>query len=250
MRYLENGTIGPDFIEDGEPVAGKVKINPLCKPLNDAATSITSRQPPSTLVVPELISQMVKKGTEAYGNPELTQDVLDRLKRIYIKLATYSRKESSGDKDKVMSCADVEKWLIDINRQVGRGTEFRNAAKEMGWIQPPTTTTKSNDESAKQSKKVRIELPKNGILTVQGFINVYNAELNGGKFWGIAHDLAVLGEALPNVGTFEARFDRIYHTDSLYPTTLLDTVSTMPCPSETEPSDHLPVAASFSLRGN
>jgi len=250
LRYLENGTIGPDFIEDGEPVAGKVKINPLCKPLNDAAASITSRQPPSTLVVPELISQMVKKGTEAYGNPELTQDVLDRLKRIYIKLATYPRKESSDDKDKVMSCADVEKWLIDINRQVGRGTEFRNAAKEMGWIQPPTTTTKSNDESAKQSKKVRIELPKNGILTVQGFINVYNAELNGGKFWGIAHDLAVLGEALPNVGTFEARFDRIYHTDSLYPTTLLDTVSTMPCPSETEPSDHLPVAASFSLRGN
>jgi hypothetical protein len=88
---------------------------------------------------------------------------------------------------------------------------------------------------------------EDGVLTFEGFIEVYRKELLGGKVWGIAHDMAILGDPLPNAGLFTARFDRIYCSAALQPTAVLDTVADKPCPNDKEPSDHLPVAASFRI---
>jgi hypothetical protein len=259
VQYLIAGEVGPTFIEDGEPVSSKVKKSPLSFPLIDVSEAVHREggtegvdgsdggdSPPPTLVVAELISQMVKEGSEAYQTPELSDDVVQRLNRCYNKYATHP--SSNG---KVMNKDDVEKWLIDINQQVGRGSEFRTAAKEMGWKEPETTDVDEdgNGNNEKKKEKPRIFIPEDGILTLDGFVNVYEGELRGGKFWGIAYDLAIMGEMLPSVGTFKARYDRMYCSKSLVPTTVLDTTATIPCPNNIEPSDHLPVAASFEFVG-
>jgi hypothetical protein len=42
------------------------------------------------------------------------------------------------------------------------------------------------------------------MLGLNGFLIVYNKELQGGKFGGMAHDLDVLGKPLPHIGIFAA----------------------------------------------
>jgi hypothetical protein len=59
--------------------------------------------------------------------------------------------------------------------------------------------------------------------------------------------MQVLGDSLPDAGLFTSRFDRIYYnSQSMTPVTITDTTSDEPCPNENEPSDHLPVAVSFT----
>jgi hypothetical protein len=58
----------------------------------------------------------------------------------------------------------------------------------------------ANDEE----EKPRILFSEKGMLSLNGFLIVYEKELQGGKFWGIAHDLDVLGEPLPHIGIFAA----------------------------------------------
>jgi len=227
VRYLEDGGVDETFREDGEPVVSSRKDLPLEHPMVDVMAFVTDRDPPATLVVNELISIMVKG--QAYENPTLSEEMVTRLSRIYDKLAS----EESGD-TKVMGIGDVEAWLVAINGELGRGSEFRNAAKKMGW----------KDGG---NEKERITLPSGGRLSKQSFIEVYEDELKGGKFWGIAHDMAVLGEPLEDAGVFQARFDRIYCSSILKPTAVMDFTSSVPCPNGDEPSDHLPVAASFSI---
>ena len=255
IRYLESGSIGPDFLEDGEQVSSKEKILPI-PPLTDAVTNIHrggegALPPPATLVVPELISYMIKNRrddddgtttTTAYEDPLFSEDVIDRLRRIYSNFAT---KICDTTAEMQMGKNDVERWLTIINQRVGRGTEFRNAAKCMGWVEPILDT---NDEINKDNRPPII-IPDNGILTLDDFIGVYIDELRQGKFWGIAWDLASLGEPLPGVNNvFYARYDRLYASQSLLPVAVLDTISDKACPNEYEPSDHLPVCASFLPR--
>lgn len=236
VHYVTDGQVGPEFIEDGEPVSSKTKKSRI-QGLRDVTSVFPGEYPPPTLVVAELISQMVKGDSGAYETPELSKDVLDRLERCYQKFATH---DYEGSPKKVMNCDDVKRWLIDINKQVGRGSEFRSAAKEMGWTEPEPLTDEEGNEV-----KPRISLPESGILTLQGFRNVYESELQGGKFWGIAHDLWVMGEKLPQIGLFEGRYDQMYFSSSLHPTAVLETTSDRPCPNDREPSDHLPIAAAF-----
>jgi hypothetical protein len=237
--------VGPDFIEDGEPVSSKSKKSPLSQPMIDAAKSIIREVdhkneqdigPPSTLVVSELISQMVNEGTEAFQSPELSDVMIQKLTRSYENYASHE--------GKVMNKIDVEKWLIDINKQVGRGSEFRTAAREMGWKEPEI---EGNTNEEVKNEKPRIYLPEEGILSLDGFLNVYRTELRGGKFWGINYDLAIMGQPLPSIGLFKARYDRMYCSTALVPTVFVDTISNNPCPNDIEPSDHLPVAGQFSL---
>lgn len=223
-------------MEDGEAVSSSKKVLPFTVPFMDVMDSL-ERPAPATLVVPEYISQMVKEGG-GYENPELSVAVIERLRRIYSKLAT--RESETTAEGKVMNLQDVESWLVKINRELGRGDEYREAARQMGWTEPE----EFKDLSYNEVKKL-IRLPVDGFLTLHGFINVYQRELKGGKFWGIGHDLAILGEPLPNVGVFKARFDRIYCSASVVPHAVLDTESTTPCPNDVEPSDHLPVAATL-----
>ena len=232
VRYLEDGYIDETFIEDGDPVSSGRKDMPLEKPLKDVMTFI-GRPPPPTLVVPELISVMVKGNV--YENPQLSDDIIDRLTRIYNRFA--SHETASGTK--VMNLQDVEKWLITINRKLGRGSEYREAARQMGW----------KEETARvEDGKARIELPAHGLLSLEGFVNVYQAELRQGKFWGIAYDMAALEEPLPNAGVFQSRYDRIYCSEAVEPTAVMDFLCSEPCPNGKEPSDHLPVAASFTSK--
>jgi hypothetical protein len=240
VRYLEDGGVGPTFLEDGESITSKEKNCPTSYPLKDVISSVSTRPEPPTLVVAELISQMAKDQSSAYKS--LSDDVIDRLKRCFTKYATEDDEEDLGINGKVMSTQDVEKWLVDINKQVGRGSEFRTAAKEMGWTEP-----KVEESEDGPIEKPRITLPQESFLSLNGFINVYEQELHDGKFWGIAYDLGIMGEPLPMIGRFEGRYDRMYCTGKLEPTAVIDFLSTVPCPNDNEPSDHLPVAASFKF---
>mmetsp|Transcript_23895 Transcript_23895/g.50667 ORF Transcript_23895/g.50667 Transcript_23895/m.50667 type:complete len:213 (+) Transcript_23895:621-1259(+) len=200
-------------------------------------------------ILPELISIMTDMKEEtAYINPQFSQDVLHRLERIYDNFATTSvEKDDANDYNntkKVMGKSDVEQWLTIINQRVGRGSEFRTAAKFMGWVDPAAS---SDDDSKPVDKSERppITIPDEGVLSLESFIGVYLDELRQGKFWGIAWDLATLGEPLPVKDVFGARYDRMYCSSSLRPVAVLDTVSDAACPNGMEPSDHLPVCASF-----
>lgn len=246
VRYLEDGCVGPSFLEDGEQITSREKSCPLETRFQDIATMVPRSEPPPTLVVAELISQMVKDNTSAYEMPEFCHDVISRLTKCYKKYATCQEEHEEGVDGKVMGIADVEKWLIDINKQVGRGSEFRAAAREMGW----KDTCKVDDEETgegESTEKSAIVLPSDGKLSLKGFLNVYTEELRGGKFWGIAYDLSVMGQPLPSLGQFHARFDRMYCTEPLMPTAIVDTIATNSCPNDMEPSDHLPVAANFVI---
>lgn len=224
---MEDGFVDEQFREDGDPVVSGKKELPLEHPLADVALSV-DRTPPNTLVVNELISLMVNGA--GYDNPKLSEDIIQRLTRIYGTLASHA--EGSGAR--VMDLDGVKRWLTAINREVGRGSEYREAAREMGW--------------RKGAGDDHIELPLGGMLSLNGFLHVYELELRAGKFWGIAHDLAVLGEPLPDAGVFESRYDRIYCSSSVRPVAVVDFPCSSPCPNGEEPSDHLPVAAAFTIR--
>jgi hypothetical protein len=248
VQYLESGSIGPDFLEDGEQVSSKEKVLPI-PPLTDILSAACidrgGASPPATLVVPELISHMIERGNveSAYEDPHFSEDVLDRLRRIYYKFATARISNASSDQSPLMHMGKegVERWLTIINLRVGRGTEFRNAAKYMGWVEPPS----GGSEKVNQDERPPILIPNDGILTLDDFLGIYLDELRQGKFWGIAWDLAALGEPLPVRDVFRARYDRMYASQSLTPAAVLDTLSDEACPNQYEPSDHLPICASF-----
>lgn len=259
VRLLSDGIIGPDFLEDGEQVSSKEKVLPLSSPLIDAVdTDELDRDgapPPPTLVVPELISLMFEKVEDesCYEDPHFSQDLLDRFERIYESFATVPVVQSDGVSRMQMGKSDAERWLALINLQVGRGSEFRTAAKSMGWVAPQVESesddeNKKNNDAKKKAERPPIVIPDDGILSLEGFKDVYLDELRQGKFWGIAWDLARLGESLPVQDVFEARYDRVYCSSSLRPVAVMDTVSTLSCPNKAEPSDHLPVAVSFQVR--
>ncbi|MGK3743212.1 MAG: exonuclease III [Bacillariaceae sp.] len=232
IRLLEDGFIDQTFVEDGVPVSSGRKEIPFTKPLSDAAIATDIRPPPPTLVVAELMSNLMETPS-SYENPILSKDMKDRLERIYNKF-------SNDTDDKQMDKIAVEKWLLCINKELGRGDEYRNAALAMGYIDP-------NPDDPWEERKNRITIPEDGVLSLSGFIDVYQKELSCGKFWGIAHDMQVLGDSLPDAGLFTSRFDRIYYnSQSMTPVTITDTTSDEPCPNENEPSDHLPVAVSFT----
>lgn len=262
---LEDGYVDETFREDGGVVSSSRKALPLDRPLRDVAAMVERTDaghgervpPPPTLVVPELISLLVQddgKGGTAYENPKLSKDVKERLERIFRQLATkdVSGRSSSGSSRLVMCAADVEKWLLVINRALGRGSEFRAAARRMGQKEGKSKIERkgsggSDSDNDRDDKPP--QLPADGLLSLQDFVDIYEEELRAGKFWGIAHDLAVLGEPLPNAGVFESRYDRIYCSSAVRPVAVMDFVCKDPCPNQYEPSDHLPVAASFSLEG-
>lgn len=236
VRYIERGSVGPDFLEDGEAVASKEKAMPM-PPLRDATRDVAGRPPPPTMVVSELISLMIDRGSieTAYMEPQFSEEVLDRLDRIYSGLASHETEEGG----KVMSKSDAERWLTTINLRVGRGSEFRSAAKRMGWAEPEA------DPEVEKGDRPPIVIPEGGTLGRDDFVAVYLDELRQGKFWGVAWDLAALGEPLDVTGVFEARYDRMYRSESVRTAAVLDTVSRSACPNKAEPSDHLPVAATF-----
>lgn len=177
IHYLENGSVGPQFLEDGEPVSSKEKTLPLSSPLIDATCIDRMNHngycPPPTLVVPELISLLIEEGNieTCFIDPKFSIDVLERLGRIYQRYATIPSERYSFQ----MGKRDVDEWLTAINGRVGRGSEFRSAAKFMGWVEPVVED---------KADRPPIIIPEDGILTLDDFVGVYLDELRQGKFWG------------------------------------------------------------------
>ena len=62
-----------------------------------------------------------------------------------------------------MSRQQVEAWLLMINKQLGRGSEYRKAVALM----------EANDDGDQLSREQLIE--------------VYESELGEGKYWGVEH---------------------------------------------------------------
>ena len=209
----------------------------------DAMKSIPEHVLSATLVVPELISSLVHG--EAYDNPRLSDETTVKLTNIFHRIASETLRLGDHSTVAVMTAADVESFLIHINGEVGRGSEFREAARQMGGGASSHVVKNPEDDEIANDDAGVMSLPADGILTLDGFLKIYQDELMHGKFWGIAHDLAVLGEPLPNAGVFQARFDRIYHSSSIQTAAVISFTSEHPCPNEKEPSDHLPVAAAF-----
>lgn len=228
---MEEGYIDETHREEGAPVSSGRKDLPLDNPLSDVSALDRSSSPPPTMVVAELISRLVQGGQGPYEDPSLSSEVLAKLERIYQRLASTTR-----DGNLIMSRGDVERYLIAINGIVGRGSEFREAARQMGRVE--------DDDSEKSHAK----LPEDGILTLEGLKTIYDKELKQGKFWGIAHDLAVLGEGIDCQELFVSRFDRIYTSDSISTIAVMDFSSESSCPNAFNPSDHLPIAALFRLK--
>ncbi|CAM9882819.1 unnamed protein product [Discosporangium mesarthrocarpum] len=96
-------------------------------------------------------------------------------------------------------------------------------------------------------------------LALSDFLSIYEAELQEGKFWGVAHDLGTFGvEAGVWLGPYEARFDQILYTKGLLravgvretlPGDKRELVYGGDClPNSWHPSDHLPVGGVFQLR--
>lgn len=197
MHYLEKGSVGPAFMEDGESVSSKEKVLPLSSPLTDVVLANGLERvngcPPPTLVVPELMSLVIDQGkTETcYINPQFSTDIIERFQRIYKRLASLPSDGNSMQ----MGQLDVERWLTRINGRVGRGSEFRSAAKFMGWVDPLSgsdglgnESNKSESTTDKKTDLSPIVIPKDGILSLKDFIGVYLEELRQGKFWGSEYE--------------------------------------------------------------
>lgn len=204
MHYLEKGSVGPAFIEDGESVSSKEKVLPLSSPLTDAVLANGLERvngcPPPTLVVPELISLIIDQGkTETcHINPQFSTDIIERFQRIYERLASLPSDGNSMQ----MGQHDVERWLTRINGRVGRGSEFRSAAKFMGCVDPLSgseglgnESNKSESTTDKKTELSPIVIPKDGILSLKDFIGVYLEELRQGKFWGSEYEQAPVSRA-------------------------------------------------------
>jgi hypothetical protein len=248
VRLLEDGAVDSGYMEDGETVTTKVKQLSL-PPLADAAAQPTTRAPPPTLVVAELISVLVRSGTNQGRAAELSAVAEAALQRAFSTL--------SGGKPS-LDAADVARWLGTINLAVGRGSEFRAAVLEMGGgaaVAAAAATAADgggdgddDDGDGAAAAAARPTIPAEGQLSWEGFRRVYEAELRAGKYWGVAWDLHALGQPVgADAGVFTARYDRIYTSRALEVVAVLDAVSEVPCPNCEQPSDHLPVGVTVRL---
>mmetsp|Transcript_19524 Transcript_19524/g.32119 ORF Transcript_19524/g.32119 Transcript_19524/m.32119 type:complete len:424 (-) Transcript_19524:470-1741(-) len=228
-KLLETGMVEPEYRESGDPtekdqestqVTSKKKRCQLGR-FSDAYAEAFARHdaPPPTLVCKCLADHMV----DSQGKMISTFET--RMHDMFLKLS------SDGA---LMSQSDIDNWLISVNGELGRGSEFRAVDAILDKKEEPA-------------------------ISFQDFISVYQNELDQGKFWGVEHDLVCItgcGVAIKNEAPFTARFDHIYYTPDLmkckcvsHPVPedktkqLFEEGDTLP--NLWHPSDHLPIAASF-----
>lgn len=236
-ELLVSGKVEPDFRESGDPTERDQATTPLTSKTKGTTVGLFSDcysdaaaegvPPPPTLVCKMLDCHMINLET---GEP--TEHFKAQIGRMFAKF--------SGD-GAVMSRADVERWLVCVNKTLGRGAEYRAA------------------EAVLQAQE---QAGAAAGLTAAQLLAIYMEEVTAGKFWGVEHDLGACNGAgvhVPRSVPFKARFDYIYHTFGTLrclavrsPLTavqrqLLFEERSTSIPNSWHPSDHLPVAAVFAL---
>ena len=59
--------------------------------------------------------------------------------------------------------------------------------------------------------------------------------------------MSILGDELPIKSLYKARYDRLYASKVLTTSAVMDFTADKSCPNGIEPSDHLPIAAFFTM---
>merc|ERR1719498_12275 len=187
-EILTQCTVGPEFRESGDPtergqegvqITTKVKRH-NCAPLLDASeVAFGDGAVPASLLVSNIDSKYL------HEDGSLPSTATKIINEAFDACCLPGNTEMSED--------DTNRFLLQINKKLGRGSEFRfvEAAYE------------------KSGKRV---------FTREDFHALYAAELHEGKFWGVEHDLNVIlgrGLAVPSEGPCQLRFDYIYYSPSL-----------------------------------
>lgn len=256
---LEAPTAATALLRDGEALAGfvdnhhpelgsvtsKTKLNKLGNFTDTyvAAYGAMDKAPP-TLIAPTLIPRLLQGGPDS----ALTEALVASVRAMFAKFA--------GGKDH-MDGEDIDRWLVVINRSAKRGSERRSAlALAAGGDVHTGFARKGEAENA--AADADAAPPR---LTADGLVTVYKTEVDGGKFWGVAHDLWATDSyqgCLPPAddtdalgAPFAARFDHIWALGldidcARAPSKTGEALA--PLPKENEPSDHLPLAVGLSWR--
>lgn len=235
--FLTQGYVGPEFIEEGCQITSKPKVNKLGLMLDayDFAYRFNGEPPPPTMVLEELYGVLTQQANsrptcsesasatqeeEKESNHVLSLLGLDLVEKVFDSFASVEIVSKDGVVEKVMGHSDVVRWLTKINKQVGRGSEFRAAVDAMSLVvQPkssvlePFSLTPSgiavNTDGSKPAPEVA--LPLDGYLTKNAFLEIYQKEIELGKVWGVSYDLSVCGYGLPiSSRLFKSRFDRFF----------------------------------------
>lgn len=229
-EILLSGEVSPDFRESGDPtekgqegkqITSKVKRHSLGRFEDAVEACFGQGNVPATILAANVDSKMV------HDDGTLTTAALKAIGAAFEDCCAVGQEQ--------MRKEDVDRWLVRINKEVGRGSEYRSAMGAM-------------EQKAEAG------------LTKDDFKSIYAAELAEGKFWGVEHDLRVLGGnglAVPSEGPCELCFDHMFYT----PATLRLVGVQEPLteeqkqriwgepweilPNAWHPSDHLPVAAAF-----
>jgi len=216
----------------------------------------------------------------ALNEQVLMPQLLVRLRQCFDKI----KETPSGLPDRVTFADDeisgrqVNWWLRSVNRELGRGTEFRHA-REIQFRKKAVLTSGQGDTgvATRASEEEDDGLPP---LTFQEFATVWRLECEEGKYWGLEHDLQKLcGCGMRKHGdvSYQGRFDYIYvssaspgglrlagaevvalfpetvggQDDKLQSLTQLELASggidSFVLPNAWHPSDHLPVVVDLAI---
>ncbi|GMI17051.1 hypothetical protein TrLO_g9626 [Triparma laevis f. longispina] len=241
QKLLKDGIMEAGFIENGVVISNKNKKQTVGKFLDSYVLAYGDTEPPPTLVAPKLIEYFVAGVEEGQEGLLLTHELVTVLTEVF---KFYAASEE-------LVKAEVDVFLTDINLSTERGSEMRFAYKI---------------------------LEEKGSMSVSDFIDLYRAEIKGGKFWGVAHDLVIFAEkfgiekelldtvlpqfyhrkvafdveAVKDKDLFKARFDYVFHTqDSLEllgVRGLEEGSGGKPMPNRIDPSDHHYLVGEFEIK--
>jgi hypothetical protein len=234
--FLTQGNVGPEFIEEGCQITSKLKVNKLGLLLDayEFAYRSNGKPPPPTMVLEELYGVLTQRANTLSSCSESASAVeegekesshvlsplgLELVEKVFFSFASVEIISKDGVVEKVMGYSDVVRWLTKINKQVGRGSEFRAAVaamsltvemKSSGSESHPTPYDIAVDiDSSKPDPEVA--LPLDGYITKSAFTEIYQEEIQLGKVWGVSYDLSVCGYGLPiSSNLFKSRFDRFF----------------------------------------
>ena len=204
-ELLTKGSVDAEFTEDGISVTNKGKINKIGLFHDAYMYAYAPSAPPSTMVVEELYG-VITNGSDTDtsasrdaqdGNENLSPLAIGLISKMFDSFATGEKEsEISGNIEKIMTITDVEKWLLQINEKLGRGSEFRSAVKEMEVTLQQVNQTDNSYTNASTGKDSTLSddeeveatterppqvLPPTGHLTRDAFLAIYQAEIEQGK---------------------------------------------------------------------